>query len=134
MNIYENMAYKAPSSLTYMRMRSSELQTASEKGDEEATAELARRRANRDDEETQLRRQARRRYGSDVAKQVAGFHASEQAYPAGGYSKAESEAHFSMTTAQLNEAAAKGDAAATAELQRRARNREQRAHRRSGDR
>jgi hypothetical protein len=110
MNIYSNMAYKAPSSMKYMGMSQSELRAAAEAGDEEAAGELARRRANA---------QERGTYGRYLEEGEVG---SAPTFAA-GFQKAGSESHRGMTSAELRAAAASGDAAATAELARRAHNR-----------
>ena len=114
MNIYANMAYQAPSSLSYMQMTSSALKAAADQGDAEAAGELARRRANVKERST---------YGR--------YLAPGEAPPAGpvvsAYKTAVSEAHRAMAASDLRAAAAQGDAAAAAELERRAHNRAARA-------
>jgi|LauGreDrversion4_2_1035121.scaffolds.fasta_scaffold03026_2 hypothetical protein len=117
MNIYENMAYKAPSSMAYMAMTSSDLRAAEQRGDAEAAAELARRRANRDERGTYGRYLKAGETGAPREKAVSAFKV------------AASEAHRAMAAADLKKAAEAGDSAAAAELERRAHNRKLRSDR-----
>ena len=120
MEIYANMAYRAPSSPSYLRMTKAQLNEAAAAGDAEAAGELARRRANAEEVSVHGRYL--------TPEETAAKAARPAASGAAGFRAASSEQHRAMTAKDLREAAARGDASATAELERRAHNR---AHRSS---
>lgn len=115
MQFYENMAYRAPSSMDLMGMTKQQLKEAALKGDDAAATELARRMENSKEKDTYGR------YLTEEETKAMGSRSASGA--AAGFKVAPSEQHRAMTAQALREAADRGDGAARAELERRAHNR-----------